>query len=313
MSQVTTLVLVSVGNTRTRIAIAKGPGGEFAKAVVEPSVVVENAAAGSLESAVRAAADGLDASRSQVLVASVNDALLPRITAALGGLGRGGGTSGLAITRLGNGSGGTVRVPVVMDVQGSGSTVGVDRLLCALAASARSGGAACAVIDAGTCVTVDFVDAHAVFQGGAIAPGVGLMLKSMHGGTSALPSVLPPRKGDDTAWITTDEVKGAMGKNTEQAMLLGTLNAVRGLVRWQVEKFAEAAGSYPRVIATGGDAPLLFDPRIAGAGDDLVEHIVPDLQLVGMVAAWTLLQGNSAAGGDEALDEFGREDEGDGE
>lgn len=306
MSQVTSLVLVSVGNTRTRIATAKGPGGEFAKAVVEPSVVVENAAAGSLESAVSAAAAGMDATHAQVLVASVNDAQLPRITAALV-------ATGLAVTRLGNGSGGTVRVPVVMNVQGSGSTVGVDRLLCALAASARSGGAACAVIDAGTCVTVDFVDAHAVFQGGAIAPGVGLMLKAMHGGTSALPSVQPPRKGDDTAWISTDEVKGAMGKNTEQAMLLGTLNAVRGLVRWQVEKFAEAAGSYPRVIATGGDAPLLFDPRIAGAGDDLVEHIVPDLQLVGMVAAWTLLQGGSASGDDETLDEFDRDGESDGE
>ncbi len=312
MSQVTTLVLVSVGNTRTRIAIARGPGGEFAKAVVEPSVVVENAAEGALESAVSAAAAGLDAPRSQALVASVNDSQLPRISAALA-------ATGLGVTRLGNGSGGTVRVPVVMNLQGSGGSVGVDRLLCTLAASARSGGAACAVIDAGTCVTVDFVDRHAVFQGGAIAPGVGLMLKAMHDGTSALPSVRPPRKGDDTAWITTDEVKGAMGKNTEQAMLLGALNAVRGLVRWQVEKFAEAAGSYPRVIATGGDAPLLFDPRIAGAGDDLVEHIVPDLQLVGMVAAWTLLQGGGDAAeageatDDEALDEFGREDEGEGE
>ena len=153
------------------------------------------------------------------------------------------------------------------------------------------------MIDAGTCITVDFVDAFGVFQGGAIAPGVALMLRSMHTGTSALPDIAPPRKGDDTSWMNNDTVKGALGKNTKQAMLLGTLNAVRGLVRWQVEKFAETAGAYPRVIATGGDAPLLFDPRVGGVGDDLVEHIVPDLQLVGMVAAWALLQGGGEAEG----------------
>lgn len=288
------LVLVSVGNTRTRIAVAKGPGGQFAKATVEPSVVVENASPNALEDALRAAAAGMEPDRSQALVASVNDAMLPRIAAAMD-------DSGLSITRLGNGSSGTVRVPVAMEVEQTG-TVGVDRLLCALAASARSGGSPCAVIDAGTCVTVDYVDAHGVFQGGAIAPGVALMLRSMHGGTSALPAVEPPRKGDDALWMSDKAVNGALGKNTKQAMLLGTLNSVRGLVRWQVEKFAEAAGAYPRVIATGGDAPLLFDPRVAGVGDDLVEHIVPDLQLVGMVAAWALLHGSEEGGGEAADD-----------
>ncbi|HYD00499.1 MAG TPA: type III pantothenate kinase [Phycisphaerales bacterium] len=297
MSRVTSLVLVSVGNTRSRIARVTGRGGDFSKATLEPSVVVENSAPGELEQAVTAAATDLDPDRAQALVASVNDPALPRIASALG-------KSGLAVTRLGNGSGGTVRVPVAMNLEGSASTVGADRLLCALAATARSGGSPCAVIDAGTCVTVDYADAHGVFQGGAIAPGVALMLRSMHQGASALPAVEPPRKGEDASWMTTEEVRGAMGKNTRQAMLLGALNAVRGLVRWQVERFAEAAGAYPRVIATGGDAPLLFDPKVSGVGDDLVEHIVPDLQLVGMVAAWALLHGgaNEESRGNEEPD-----------
>jgi type III pantothenate kinase len=306
MNEVTSLVLVSVGNTRSRIAVARGSGGDFSKATIEPSVVVENGAAGALEEAVRAAADGMDADRAQALVASVNDSVLPRIASALD-------QSGLGITRLGNGSGGTVRVPVVMNVEGSGSTVGVDRLLCALAASARSGGSPCAVIDAGTCVTVDFVDGHAVFQGGAIAPGVALMLRSMHQGTSALPAIEPPRKGEDTSWMSDESVKGALGKNTRQAMLLGALNAVRGLVRWQVEKFAEAAGAFPRVIATGGDAPLLFDPRVGGVGDDLVEHIVPDLQLLGMVAAWAIVHGSAEGPEEGEATQDAGDDEGDGE
>lgn len=286
MSKVTTLVLVSIGNTRTRIAVARGPGGEFGvgSATIEPSTVVENGVAGAVEEAVRDAVTNVEPSRTHILVASVNDPVLARVASAAGGI---------PVTRLGNGSGGTVRIPVAMDVEQS-ATVGVDRLLCALAAGNRSGGSPCAVIDAGTCVTVDFVDAFGVFQGGAIAPGVGLMLRSMHTGTSALPQIDPPRKGDDTSWMQDEKVRGAMGKNTKQAMLLGALNSVRGLVRWQVEKFAEAAGAYPRVIATGGDAPILFE------GDDLVEHIVPDLQLVGMVAAWALLQGGE--GGEASSD-----------
>ena len=305
MSNVTSLVLVSIGNTRSRVAVARGPGGEFGSATIEPSVVVENAVAGGLEGAVRDAAAGVEGALSHVLVASVNDAALPRISAGLAGM------NDFAITRLGNGNHGTVRVPVVLDLEGSqggkggpGLTVGVDRLLCALAASQRSGGSPCAVIDAGTCVTVDYVDAHGVFQGGAIGPGVALMLRSMHGGTSALPVVNPPRKGDDTSWMTGEPVQGALGKTTTQAMTLGTINAVRGLVRWQVERFAEIGGRYPRVIATGGDAPLLFE------GDDLVEHVVPDLQLVGMVAAWAVLHGSEpAANSDQPEEDAGDADE----
>lgn len=291
MSNATSLVLVSIGNTRSRVAVARGPGGEFggAGASIEPSAVVENSTPGGLEEAVRDAAAGVEQHRSHVLVASVNDPLVSRVTGAL--------ASGWSVTRLGNGSGGTVKAPIAVDVEGGGSMLGIDRLLCALAAANRSGGSPCAVIDAGTCVTVDYVDGFGVFQGGAIAPGVALMLRSMHGGTSALPEVSPPRKGDDLSWMAGDPTHGALGKNTKQAMTLGALNSVRGLVRWQVERFAEMAGRYPRVIATGGDAPLLFE------GDDLVEHVVPDLQLVGMVAAWALLHGGEPATGTPADEE----------
>lgn len=291
MSAVSTLVLVSVGNTRSRVAVARGGSDGFATATLEPSVVVENQVGGQLEEALRSAVEGLDADRTRALVASVNDGAAPRIAGALS-------ASGVAVVRLGNGSGGTMKVPVAMDVD-QPATVGVDRLLCALAASSRSGGAPCAVIDAGTCVTVDYIDRHGVFQGGAIAPGVSMMLRAMHAGTAALPLVEPPRTGAEAAWINQEPAAGALGKDTRRAMVLGAVNAVRGLVRWQVEKFAEAGGAYPRIIATGGDAPLLFDPR-GGAGDDLVEHIVPDLQLVGMVSAWSRLHDDAGVETDES-------------
>lgn len=145
------------------------------------------------------------------------------------------------------------------------STLGQDRLLNALAAFGRAK-QACVVIDAGTAVTVDFIDGEGVFHGGVIAPGVRLMLASLHEHTDALPE-LP--------YETPDPARGPFGKDTAHAMRLGVRAAVVGLVRHATEQFAIHYEAYPQVIATGGDAGLF-------EGEGLVEHIVPDLQLLGI-------------------------------
>ncbi len=150
------------------------------------------------------------------------------------------------------------------------STVGVDRLLNAYAAFDRAK-QACIVVDAGTAVTVDFVDGEGVFQGGVIAPGVRMMLDALHQHTHALPSI---------SFETPDPGRGPFGKDTTHAMRLGVRSAVVGLVRDVTERFAEKYGAYPQIVATGGDAGL-FERE-----DGLVEHIVPDLQLLGMGLAF---------------------------
>ena len=66
-------------------------------------------------------------------------------------------------------------------------------------------------------------------------------------------------------------------------MLLGVRNAAVGLARHTIETFAEAYEAYPQIIATGGDAALLFD------GDEVIEHVVPDLQLLGIADAVKIL------------------------
>ena len=53
----------------------------------------------------------------------------------------------------------------------------------------------------------------------------------------------------------------------------------RGMVRELVEKYAEFAGLYPMVVATGGDAELLFEDY------NLMDRIVPDLTLRGIALA----------------------------
>lgn len=149
------------------------------------------------------------------------------------------------------------------------TTVGHDRLLCALGAYHQAQ-QACVVVDAGTAVTVDFVDGEGTFHGGVIAPGAAMMLRALHEGTSALPVV---------EFGPIRDRSQPFGKSTPDAMLRGVHAAIVGLVHHLIEQYASFYEAYPQIVATGGDAPCLFE------GDELVEHIVPDLQLVGIRAA----------------------------
>lgn len=155
--------------------------------------------------------------------------------------------------------------------------VGVDRLLCCLAAF-RMAEQACIVVDAGTAITVDFIDGQGVHQGGAIAPGVGAMLAGLASAAPALPTLTAAE-----ALAFTQPEKQPWGQDTEPAMALGARAAAVGLVHRLVDTFALAYGGYPRVIATGGDALPLFE------NDEIVEHVVPDLQLAGLARAYEAL------------------------
>jgi type III pantothenate kinase len=170
-------------------------------------------------------------------------------------------------------------------------TVGHDRLLDALGAYSRAQ-SACVVIDAGTAITVDFVDGEGTFHGGAIAPGVKMMFEALHEKTSALPLVTP---GPDVMPPAQAEAP-PFGKSTRPAIALGVLSAARGLVHLLIDRYAEYYEAYPRVIATGGDAALLFE------NDPLVEHIVPDLTLMGMLEAYQRLEQLDADEGSDLPD-----------
>ncbi len=145
------------------------------------------------------------------------------------------------------------------------ANVGEDRLLNAAAAFdvLRQ---ACVVVDAGTAITVDFVDGAGTYHGGAIAPGARLMLSAMHDRAAQLPEV---------QWQRPIE---PIGHSTAEAMRSGVFHGLRGMLRELTEQYAEVAGSYPMVVATGGDALVLFDAY------ELVDRIVPDLALHGIEA-----------------------------
>lgn len=155
--------------------------------------------------------------------------------------------------------------------------VGIDRLLCCLAAF-KMAEQACIVIDAGTAITVDFVDGEGTHHGGAIAPGIGAMLAGLRNSAPALPEVTAAQ-----AFAFTRPEAEPWGEDTEPAMALGAKASAVGLVHTLVDRFALAYGGYPRIIATGGDALPLFE------NDEIVEHVVPDLQLAGLARAYEAL------------------------
>ncbi|MCC5787841.1 MAG: type III pantothenate kinase [Phycisphaerales bacterium] len=239
------ILAVAIGNSRTRLGLFDPEG-------LHRPESVANSTPSEIASAVRSRLD--EDGGAMVVVATVNPALAEGLERDLGEVGGG-------VYRIGR----DVPIPLLHDVQ-SPERVGQDRLLNALGAYSKSK-QACLVIDAGTAVTADFVDGEGIFQGGAILPGLSMMLRSLHEGTAALPEVAFSPVGADRPF----------GKVTEEAMRLGVFAAVRGAVRELLDRYAEAYGGYPRVIATGGDAPVLFE-----AGDSVVEHIVPDLQLIGI-------------------------------
>lgn len=255
-------IAVAVGNTRTSFARFLGLRPE------SEAVTLPNTDPVQLAAAIDALA--VSSRDAAIVIGSVNPALADSLEASLRD------SAEERVYRLGR----DLVIPIANALTDD-STVGQDRLLCALGAFTRAE-QACVVIDAGTAVTVDFVDGEGTFQGGVIAPGLNMMLAALHEKTARLPKLpfAPP-----------DPILGPFGKDTRHAMQLGVMNAVRGLVRTMIEQYAEAFGAYPQIIATGGDARALFD------NDDLVENIVPELQLIGIAAACTrVLEGDDQVG-----------------
>jgi type III pantothenate kinase len=243
------LIAINVGNTRTQI-------GRFDAGEPAETHRLENTDLAAAVQAVTKAWAELDKKHAAIVMATVNAPIADSLTSMIED------QLSLHVYRVGADL--PVPIKVVLDPE---TITGVDRLLNAVAAFERVK-QACIVVDAGTAVTVDFVDGAGTFQGGAIAPGARMQLRALHERTSALPEV-------DLAVPDSD----AFGRSTSQAMLRGVYHGIVGMVRRLVEVYAESYGAYPTVIATGGDAEMLF------SNDDLVDRVVPDLTLIGIAAA----------------------------
>jgi type III pantothenate kinase len=123
-------------------------------------------------------------------------------------------------------------------------TLGKDRLAAVCGAYALFPAQACLVVDAGTCITYDWLDAAGTYQGGNIAPGLDMRLRAMHAFTARLPKVAV---GALPHWI---------GKSTETALRNGAqLGALMELEGYLQKSEAEFGSLVP--LITGGDANFL--------------------------------------------------------
>ena len=127
-------------------------------------------------------------------------------------------------------------------------TLGYDRMAAAVGAAGRFPGRDVLVIDAGTCITYEFVDAAGRYHGGNISPGLQMRFKALNQFTARLPLV---------------EAEGrllSMGKDTETAIRAGVLRGISYEMQGYIK---EMRTKYPELLVflTGGDE-ISFDTNL---------------------------------------------------
>ncbi len=134
-----------------------------------------------------------------------------------------------------------IGMPVLTD---NPMEVGADRIVNAVAAYHKHK-RSLIVVDFGTATTFDYISSKGEYMGGAIAPGLGISSEALFMRASKLPRVelAKPQK--------------VVGKNTVHSMQAGIFFGYVGLVDEIVRRMKEEVGSDPKVIATGGLAPLI--------------------------------------------------------
>jgi type III pantothenate kinase len=146
-------------------------------------------------------------------------------------------------------------------------TLGADRVAAAVGAKVLYPQNNCLVIDMGTCITYDLVDADDNFHGGIISPGVRMRFKAMNTFTKRLPLLEPDG--------IPDEIPELIGKNTKHAMQSGVMNGLLAEINGLIEEYDKVLTNI-NVIFCGGDATY-FANRIKNPN-----FVVPELVLIGL-------------------------------
>jgi type III pantothenate kinase len=123
-------------------------------------------------------------------------------------------------------------------------TLGIDRMVLAAGAVFQFPNQNRLVIDAGTCITYDFIDHQNNYLGGAITPGLRLRYESLHNYTAKLPL------------LVLESPKELIGNSTSNSIHSGVVN---GLV-YEIDGFITEYGTrYSNfiIILTGGDTDFL--------------------------------------------------------
>jgi len=125
-------------------------------------------------------------------------------------------------------------------------TLGIDRMVLAAGAVLQFPNVSRLVIDAGTCITYDFIDANNNYLGGAISPGIRLRYESLHNYTAKLPL------------LTIEKPEKLIGDSTQQAIHSGVVNGVAMEIDGFINSNLDENDNFI-IILTGGDSVFLAE------------------------------------------------------
>jgi type III pantothenate kinase len=145
--------------------------------------------------------------------------------------------------------------------------LGADRLVNAVAAYDRVGGA-CIAVDFGTALNYDVVSSAGEYLGGVISPGIEISLEALSARTARLPRV------------DMEKPKHAIGKGTQEAIQSGVIYGFAGQVDGILGRLREELGDEATAIATGGYAQAIV-PYC-----DQVDEVDDHLTLTGLKLVW---------------------------
>lgn len=132
-------------------------------------------------------------------------------------------------------------------------TLGIDRMVLAAGAVLQFPKQNKLIIDAGTCITYDFVDENDYYLGGAISPGIRLRYESLHQFTAHLPLLTLENA------IQGENEKSKInltGNSTQQSIHSGVINGIVNEIDGFINQYQEQYSNFI-IILTGGDTEFL--------------------------------------------------------
>ncbi len=152
-------------------------------------------------------------------------------------------------------------------------TMGVDRWAALVGARAMNSGPLC-VVDCGTAITIDALDAEGTHLGGMIIPGLELMAEALLKGTQG---VRTERRGVVSGW---------WGNETQTAVEFGTTRAAASLISAATMTLTLNSGAEGTCILTGGNASDLNE-LITVKTIEAPSLVLQGLALIAAARGWT--------------------------
>jgi type III pantothenate kinase len=131
-----------------------------------------------------------------------------------------------------------LKLPFTLDYENT-ITLGTDRIAATVGARGHFPTGNLLVIQAGSCITFDFIDQNHFYRGGSISPGILMRLKSLHQFTGKLPD------------IPFEPINDFIGNSTKRSILSGVTCGIASEIDGMIDRYREKYEALT-VVLTGG-------------------------------------------------------------